>query len=477
MNKFLGFVFAGLIGGASSLAAYHILLRSESASNRNGIVQEAPVHLTSMPVSSMSPEGAIDFTEAAEISVNAVVHIRTVSKAKNASMFRDPIQEFFFGVPGFRPPIVGSGSGVIISSDGYIVTNNHVIDGADKVEVTLNNKFTYTADVVGRDPSTDLALIKIEAENLPYLQFANSDDVKVGEWVLAVGNPFNLNSTVTAGIVSAKTRRIDIIHKDLAIESFIQTDAAVNQGNSGGALVNTRGELVGINSAIASNTGSYTGYSFAIPSNLVKKVVNDLAEYGNVQRAFLGVIIKDLTPDLAKKTGLTDLNGVYVEEAIERGAAKEAGIKSGDIIKKVGDIPITGFNALQEQVALYRPGDRVNITIIRNGEEKVIPVLLKNKEGSVNLYKRNDEVMALLGADFEKFTNTYGNLQGLRVVNLKSGKLKAAGVKEGFLITKVNGQPVKDRSDLENILSQNPESVYIEGIYPNGQKAYYAFGL
>jgi Do/DeqQ family serine protease len=477
MNKFLGFTFAGLIGGISSLAAYHILLKPDADPLKTGIVQEAPAHLTSMPISSLPPEGAIDFTTAAEISVNAVVHIRTVSKAKNASMFRDPIQEFFFGAPGMRQPVVGSGSGVIISADGYIVTNNHVIDGADKVEVTLNNKFTYTADVVGRDPSTDLALIKIDADGLPYLQFANSDEVKVGEWVLAVGNPFNLNSTVTAGIVSAKTRRIDIIHKDLAIESFIQTDAAVNQGNSGGALVNTRGELVGINSAIASTTGSYTGYSFAIPANLVKKVVNDLAEYGNVQRAFLGVVIKDLTPDLAKKAGQMDLNGVYVEETLEKGAAKEAGIKTGDIIKKVGDIPVAGFNALQEQVALYRPGDRVNVTVTRNGEEKVIPVVLKNKEGNSNLYKRNDELLALLGADFEKFSNAYGNIQGLKVVNLKSGKLKAAGVKEGFLITKVNGQPVKDRSDLESILSQNNESVYLEGIYPNGQKAYYAFGF
>jgi Do/DeqQ family serine protease len=477
MRKFLGLAAAGLIGGISSLAAYRIIAPGELG--KSGLVQDAPVYAASQTLSGsgLPPEGAVDFTTAAEVSLNAVVHIRTESRSQNTSMFHDPIHEFFFGAPGARQPVVGSGSGVIISEDGYIVTNHHVIDGAEKVDVTLNNKFNYTADVIGRDPSTDLALIKIDANALPFLRFANSDDVKVGEWVLAVGNPLNLNSTVTAGIVSAKTRRIDIIHKDLAIESFIQTDAAVNQGNSGGALVNTRGELVGINSAIASTTGSYTGYSFAIPSNLVKKVINDLAEYGNVQRAFLGVVIKDLTPELAKKAGQTDLNGVYVEETLENGAAQDAGIKPGDIIKKVGDVPVSGFNALQEQVALYRPGDRVNVTLIRGSEEMTLNIELKNKEGNANLYKRNDEVLALLGADFEKFTNAYGNIQGLKVINLKTGKLKSAGIKEGFLITKVNGQPVKDPTDLESVLSQSPESVYVEGIYPNGQKAYYAFGL
>ena len=477
MRKFLGLMAAGLIGGVSSLAAYRFIAADETG--RNGLVQDAPVYNTSqtLPGSGLPPEGAVDFTSAAEVSLNAVVHIRTESRAQNTSMFRDPIHEFFFGAPGVRQPIVGSGSGVIISEDGYIVTNHHVIDGAEKVDVTLNNKFNYTADVIGRDPSTDLALIKIDANALPFLRFANSDDVKVGEWVLAVGNPLNLNSTVTAGIVSAKTRRIDIIHKDLAVESFIQTDAAVNQGNSGGALVNTRGELVGINSAIASTTGSYTGYSFAIPSNLVKKVINDLAEFGNVQRAFLGVVIKDLTPELAKKAGQSDLNGVYVEQTLENGAAQDAGIKPGDIIKKVGDVSVSGFNALQEQVALYRPGDRVTVTLMRDGEEMIVNLVLRNKEGNANLYKRNDEVLALLGADFEKFTNAYGNIQGLKVINLKTGKLKAAGIKEGFLITKVNGQAVKDPTDLESVLSQRPESIYVEGIYPNGQKAYYAFGL
>lgn len=474
MKKFLGLTAAGLIGGMASLGAYHLVLKPSENNPPTGIVQSVPATFTSYTNTMAPPEGSVDFTGAAEKSIHSVVHIQTLIK-DNGVYTRDPIQEFFFGSPGARQPVVGSGSGVIISEDGYIVTNNHVVEGSDKVEVTLDNKFTYAADIVGTDPATDLALIKIDEKNLPYVQFANSDDVRVGEWVLAVGNPFNLNSTVTAGIVSAKTRRIDIIHKDLAVESFIQTDAAVNQGNSGGALVNTRGELVGINSAIASTTGTYTGYSFAIPANLVKKVVNDLAEFGKVQRAFLGVVIKDITPEMAKKSDLRDMNGVYVEEALENGGAGEAGIQAGDIIRKVGNVPVSGFNGLQEQVALYRPGDRVDITVTRNGQETVIPVTLKNKEGNLSLYKRNDELLNSLGADLESFSNSWGSVQGLKVTSLGSGKLKSAGIKEGFIITKVNGKSVKDKNDLEDVLTQSGGSVRMEGLYPNGQRAFYTF--
>ena len=475
MKKYLGFTLAGIVGGTFSLAAYQLILKPNE-NTHVGIVQTVPATFTNNPMRTLPPEGNVDFTTAAEQSIHSVVHIQTVSKAQNTSYSRDPMHDFFFG-NGARQPVIGSGSGVIISDDGFIVTNNHVVEGSDKVEVTLNDKYTYSADIIGTDPATDLALIKIDEKDLPFIQFANSDNVRVGEWVLAVGNPFNLNSTVTAGIVSAKTRKIDIIHKDLAVESFIQTDAAVNQGNSGGALVNTNGELIGINSAIASTTGTYTGYSFAIPSNLVKKVVNDLAEFGKVQRAFLGVIIKDLTPDLAKKLDSKSLNGVYVEEALDNGGAGEAGMKTGDIIRKVGEVPVAGFNALQEQIALYRPGDKVDITVTRNGAEQVIPVILKNKEGNLNMYKRNDEVMNVLGAELEDFTNSYGNIQGVRIAKLSSGKLKVAGVKEGFLVTKVNGKNIKDKSDMQEILSLADGSIYIEGIYPNGQKAYYAFGL
>lgn len=471
MKKFLGFTLAGIIGGVSSLAAYQFILKPQENQTGMNIVHSVPARFTNYTA---PPESSIDFTQSAEKSVNSVVHIQTVSKAGGA-IPRDPFHEFFFGTPGYRQPVVGSGSGVIISDDGYIVTNNHVVENSDKVEVTLNNKFSYEAEVIGTDPATDLALIKIKENNLPFIEFANSDEVRVGEWVLAVGNPFNLNSTVTAGIVSAKTRKIDIIHKDLAIESFIQTDAAVNQGNSGGALVNTRGELIGINSAIASNTGSYAGYSFAIPSNLVKKVVNDLAEFGKVQRAFLGVVIKDLNQEIAKNAGIRDLNGVYVEDAVENGGAGQAGMRKGDIIRKVGGVPVTGFNSLQEQIALYRPGDKVDISIIRGGNEMVIPVTLKNKEGNFNLYKRNEEALNMLGADLEEYTN--GNISGLKVTKLSSGKLKSAGVKENFLITKVNGKKVNSQTDIEDMLDTQTETITLEGYYPNGQKAYYAFGL
>lgn len=474
MKKFLGITLAGVIGGMSSLAAYQFLPKSDNDNQQAGIVQSVPAQFTNYTPGTVPPEGAVDFTSAAEKSINTVVHIQTLIKNTGS---RDPIQEFFFGSPGARQPVIGSGSGVIISDDGYIVTNNHVVEGSDKVEVTLNNKYEYAATVVGTDPATDLALIKIDVKDLPYVEFANSDDVRVGEWVLAVGNPFNLNSTVTAGIVSAKTRRIDIIHKDLAVESFIQTDAAVNQGNSGGALVNTRGELIGINSAIASSTGTYTGYSFAIPSNLVKKVVNDLAEFGKVQRAFLGVIIKDLTPEIAKTLDVKDLNGVYVEEALDNGGAGAAGMKKGDIIRKVGGVSVSGFNALQEQVALYRPGDKVDITITRNGNETVIPVVLKNKEGNVNLYKRNDELLKTLGADLESFSNSFGSVEGLKVTKLENGKLKSAGIREGFVITKVNGRAVKDKTDLEDVLTGSSGQVRVEGLYPNGQRVYYAVTL
>lgn len=477
MKRLFGYAAAGIIGGTTVLAAHQFIIPQQ----KNETVYVTPVQATPARYTSQIHDGVptatTDFTQAAESSVNMVVHIQTTSRATPAGYSRDPMREFFFGTPGSRGPIIGSGSGVIISGDGYIVTNNHVVEGSDKVEVTLNNKYKYEANIVGTDPATDLALIKIDEKNLPFVQFANSDDVRVGEWVLAVGNPFNLNSTVTAGIVSAKTRRIDIIHKDLAVESFIQTDAAVNQGNSGGALVNTKGELIGINSAIASTTGTYAGYSFAIPANLVKKVVNDLAEFGKVQRAFLGIAIKDLTPELAKKLGEKDLNGVYVDNATSDGGASEAGIKSGDIIRKVGGIPISGFNALQEQVALYRPGDNVDITLTRDGQEKTVSVRLKNKEGNLNLYKRNDEVYKLLGAEFQNYVNSYGTLQGIKVNKLSTGKLKAAGVKEGFLILKINGKSVTDKAQIEEIISSSDGSVYIEGIYANGQKAYYAFGM
>lgn len=472
MKKIAVTILAGFMGGLSSIALYNYF---KPQNEQTALVAAPPVHYTSQL--SAPPEAGVNFTTAAELTINSVVHIKTIDYNKRANSY-DPFRDFFFGNPyQQRGPVEGMGSGVIISEDGYVVTNNHVIDKADKIEVTLNDKRSYTAKVIGTDPATDLALIQIEEKGLPFVQFANSDQVKVGEWVLAVGNPFNLNSTVTAGIVSAKTRKIDIIHKDLAIESFIQTDAAVNPGNSGGALVNTYGELVGINSAIASNTGSYTGYSFAIPSNLVRKVVNDLAEYGKVQRAFLGVTIRDINADFAKSKGIDNLKGVYVDDITLNGSAAEAGIKKGDVIRKVGDIEVHNFTGLQEQIGNYRPGDNVAITVQREKEVLTIPVKLKNKDGSTTLFKRNDELLNMMGANFEEFTNTYGNIQGLKVTKITSGKFKSVGIKEGFLVLKVNGKPVKTKDDLVSILSESDNSVYVEGVYPSGEKAYYAFGL
>ena len=473
MKKIASFVLAGFIGGAASLGA--LKFYSDLNRHEQGIVADAtPVHQASF-VNGGSAMMAADFTKASENTINCVVHIQTVSKGK-AGM--NPFQDFFFGNPfGQSRPQLGSGSGVIISEDGYIVTNNHVIEGADEIEVTLNDKRTYKARVIGTDPSTDLALVQVQENKLPYITFANSDDVKVGQWVLAVGNPFNLTSTVTAGIVSAKSRKIDIIHKDLAIESFIQTDAAVNPGNSGGALVNTNGELVGINSAIASNTGSYTGYSFAIPSNLVKKIINDLAEYGKVQRAFIGVSIRDIDAKFAKDRGFNDLRGVYLDNVTQNGAASEAGLQKGDIIKKINDRNTSTVSELQEQIALYRPGDKVNVTVNRNGKEEVLSVTLKNSNGNPELAASRSDVIKSFGAEFEELGNEMGNIRGLRVKSVSAGKFRGIGIKEGYIITKVNNEPVETLEMLENVIARSESSVYIEGIYPNGTRAYYAFGI
>ncbi|HEY6159927.1 MAG TPA: trypsin-like peptidase domain-containing protein, partial [Bacteroidia bacterium] len=381
-----------------------------------------------------------------------------------------------------------TGSGVIISGDGYIVTNNHVIDKGDKVEVTLNDKRTYTADVIGKDPSTDLALLKIKEQNLPYLVYGNSDDVKVGEWVLAVGNPFNLTSTVTAGIVSAKGRNINILdnghsaNSPAPIESFIQTDAAVNPGNSGGALVNSAGQLVGINSAIASNTGSYTGYSFAVPVNIVKKVVNDLLEFGTVQRAFMGVSIRDIDSKFAGEKNITDLAGVYVNGVTGGGAAEEAGIKEGDIITKISGINVVNTSSLLEQIGKFRPGDKVNVTVNRNGKDVDIPVVFKNKDGNTSLVQKQEvENVSALGATFEAVSpdemKQLGISNGIKVTSLDGGKLRSAGIKEGFIITSIDKKKVSSPQDIDTALANKKGGVLIEGVYPNGMRAYYAFGL
>jgi Do/DeqQ family serine protease len=433
-----------------------------------------------------------DLTVAAENTVNAVVHVMTKTQPKmagNEDMQSDPFFNFFFGMPNLpqqMEPQIASGSGVIISTDGYIVTNNHVVNESDSIQVILNDKRTYTATVVGTDPNTDLALLKIDAKGLPTIVFGNSDELKVGEWVLAVGNPFNLTSTVTAGIVSAKARDIRIINAKMRIESFIQTDAAINPGNSGGALVNTRGELVGINTAIASQTGSYTGYGFAIPVSIVSKVVADLKQYGTVQRALLGVQIQEITDELAKKEKLKSLEGVYVAVVEDRSAAKEAGIEVGDVILKIDNIQVKSISELQEQVGRHHPGDKVTITVDHKGSVKTVTVTLKNSQGSTKVVK--NEGMETLGASFEEVNETLKRQLrisgGVQVVGLQKNSLVAlSGVQKGFIILKINRKPVKSVSDIEAAVKSGMNSgeqdngLFLSGIYPNGRIAYYAIDL
>ena len=383
-------------------------------------------------------------------------------------------------------PRAGLGSGVIISPDGYIVTNNHVISGADKIEVTLNDNRSFNGRIIGADPNTDLALIKIEAEGLPVVQFGNSDDLKVGEWVLAVGNPFGLTSTVTAGIVSAKARRIsDNMTNQMGIESFIQTDAAVNPGNSGGALVNTNGELVGINTAIFSETGNYAGYSFAIPSSIVSKVIADLRQYGTVQRAVMGIGFQEITSAMAKEKGIDVLEGVYVGEVYDLSAAMEAGIEVGDIVTAINGVKIKNGAALQEQISRYRPGDKIKVSIRRNNKELEKSLTLRNSQGSTEMKKAVG--FGSLGTSFKDLTRQQMqemNIRsGVQVVGLKDGKFKDAGIREGFVILEVNGQNIRSVNDMESIFdsivrsNQTRKVMFITGIYPTGKIMYYAVDL
>jgi Do/DeqQ family serine protease len=428
------------------------------------------------------PQNAPNFIEAADMTVHAVVHVKTEITRRN-SVYDDFFSEFF-GRPyhQYNQPLIATGSGVIITGDGYIVTNNHVVQNADRLEVTLNDKRTYEAEIIGTDPSTDLALIKINEDGLPFLTYGNSDEVSVGEWVLAVGNPFNLTSTVTAGIVSAKARDINILGTNAAIESFIQTDAPVNRGNSGGALVNTNGELIGINAAIASNTGSYTGYSFAIPVNIVKKVVNDFINFGEIQRAYIGVTIRDIDAAFADELGLDGLNGVYVVSVVDNSSASDADIRPEDVILEIDDVKINSVARLLESVGQHNPGDRIGVTIKRDHESLQKEVLLKNRENNFDVVSSEDVTSNdFLGATFEmpslEQKEKLGLDYGLQIVELRRGKLMNKGVREGFIITEIDKLPIRSLDDIENILNRSRGGVLIEGVYPSGQRAYYAIGL
>ena len=423
-------------------------------------------------------ENTPDFVDAAENSVDAVVHIMTkvVKQSNTYEDFFGALLGQLYGYPGQtrNNTMVAYGSGVVLTPDGYIVTNNHVVEGADEVEVTFNNKVKKTATIIGTDPTTDLALIKVEASDLPFLTFGDSDNVRIGEWVLAVGNPFNLTSTVTAGIVSAKARNLSILGEGTSVESFIQTDAAVNPGNSGGALVNTKGELVGINAAIASHTGSYEGYSFAIPSNIVRKVVDDLLLYGTAQRGYLGVQIAELTQELAQKEGLENIEGVYVGEVTEGGAAKLAGLKDGDVITAINGKKVNSTTQLKENIGQYRPGDKVDVEVNRQGHHHHYELTLLNEAGNVNLVKNgeafyNSEFGLMLQPVNQNEMSRLNIKNGLKIVEIRQGRFMNSGVPVDFVITKVNGYAVNNKSELENALKNTrSRRTTIEGVFPNG---------
>ncbi|MCB9202315.1 MAG: Do family serine endopeptidase [Flavobacteriales bacterium] len=435
-----------------------------------------------------NPSSAPDFVDAAEKSVNAVVSIKNYGNKVTQKM--DPFFEDFFdfGFPQFKRKSddsmpSGAGSGVLISDDGYIITNNHVIDGATKLEVVLNNQKTYVAEVIGKDASTDIALIKIDAKELPYLSFSNSDNVRVGEWVLAIGNPFGLNSTVTAGIVSAEGRSLNLLKTkgNAPIESFIQTDAAINPGNSGGALVNTSGNLIGINTAISSQTGSYVGYGFAVPSNLAKKIVEDIRRFGIVQRGFLGVNTLDLSDDAQILSYNQKFNsklklqeGVMVTGLSENGGALDAGIEQNDIITEVNGEKIKSFADLSFSIGSKRPGDVVNVKVVRDGKEKSYNVTLKDAKGNTKVKSKSDlTALEKLGANFEPLTDkqkvNYGIQSGVLVTNVSEGKLQSLGISDDFIILKVNGKNVNSSEDVEKVLKNYDGTVSLEYIDPYGR--------
>jgi serine protease Do len=427
--------------------------------------------------------GPADFVDAASAAIPATVHIKTktVRQASNNLPRKNPFSDLFgidpndfFGDRSRSQPEMGSGSGVIISEDGYIVTNNHVVDGADEVTVTLSNKRSFKAKVVATDPSTDLAVVKVEAKGLPFLLYGNSDDVKVGQWVLAIGYPLSLETTVTAGIVSAKGRSIDINSRQsqAPVESFIQTDAAVNPGNSGGPLINPQGQLIGINSAIASPTGSYAGYSFTIPVNIVKKVVTDLIKYGTTQRAYLGIEYArdNLSDDAKKDNGIKDEEGVYVMNVREKGAAAKAGLLKGDVIIKLNDIPVYSGAELVGQIAIYRPGDKIKITYRRDGKESDVLVTLMNNSGNMELVKNSafDKLGAELQTLQKKDAVTLKVKGGIVVTSISDkGLFSRTRMEEGFVILKVNGQEVSSVEEFRKMVEQTGSgSLKLEGVYP-----------
>lgn len=413
------------------------------------------------------------FTDASRLSTSSVVYIRTVMEREYSNTFL----EWFFGE---RPSqsFISTGSGVIYTSDGYVVTNNHVIENADAIEV-IHEKRTYKAELIGSDPSTDLAILKIDGNDLPNIKIGRSRDLEVGEWVLAVGNPFNLTSTVTAGIVSAKGRQINILRTNFPIESFIQTDAAINPGNSGGALVNTKGELVGINTAILSKTGSYAGYGFAVPVDIVSKIVEDLIKYKEVQKAFVGAEITDIDQQLGEELELDNWNGVIIQNLQKGGAADKGGLREGDIIIKLNDQDVRSKGEYEEVISYHSPGDRMDVTYRRSGRTLNTQITLTNVRGTTEIITREIYTSRRLGADFEVVPKVERNLlkidHGVRITKIRSGFIKRLSIEEGFIVTHINKVPIKDAESLVDILVKIRGRVYVEGVSKDGVRGYYSY--
>ncbi|MFI5196210.1 MAG: Do family serine endopeptidase [Chitinophagales bacterium] len=451
--------------------------------NDTNTTKPVPVNYAAYSNNASANAGPVNFEPAAEASVKAVVHIKTTTNARTIiDNSNDMFSQLFGQRQYYIPSQQGSGSGVVISPDGYIVTNNHVVADANEVTVTFNDRYTTTAKVVGADPSTDIAVLKVEEhKSLPFMEFGNSDDTRLGQWVLAVGYPLSLDATVTAGIISAKGRSLGInkTQSASAIESFIQTDAAVNPGNSGGALVNTAGQLIGINSAIASPTGSYAGYSYAIPSNIVRKAVNDLMKYGSVQRAYMGIQYidsKSLTTNDLEKLGISNAEGLYVASVVEKSGAAKAGIKKGDFIISINGETVSTQSELQEKIARYQPGDNVSVVYSRGGKEYTVTVQLTNIEGTTSIIKAESSAK-LLGATFrplsDKEKSNYNISGGVMVTDLGSGAIaKQTQMKKGFVITGINDEAIKSMNDLQSAFAGS-KNLQIAGFYPGYQGMYY----
>lgn len=496
-NLVLAMIVSSVLGGLIAISGYSIFV---GGSGSNHVIPANyttpnPVSFTNYTVDTtdIAVTGGLNFVHAAKLSTPSVVHIRTSYSGTRSRNADNPFEDFYrryFGEPSPRsdnqPYSRGSGSGVIFTEDGYIVTNNHVIEDANEIEVLLNDNRTYMAEVIGVDPTTDLAVIKIQERGLAPIEWGDSDNIQIGEWVLAVGNPYEFRSTVTAGIVSAKARNINILRSrnprsNLSIEAFIQTDAAVNPGNSGGALVNLKGELVGINTAIASPTGTFAGYSFAVPVTLVKKVAGDLVEFGTVQRALLGVSIVTVNAELSEQEDLGVLKGIYVANVQDNSSAEDAGIEVGDVIVAVDGREVNSVSELQEQVALNRPGDQVEVTYLRDGRRRTTRATLKNSFGTVEVVAANAETFSTEGATFVELTevekDALGIENGVRLEELQEGKWRESRVKEGFVIVKINRDPIENLDDLKDAVAQSSgEGMLIEGYYPDGEKAFYGIG-